>query len=80
MRDRDGREVDFLLIRNQKPVLLVEAKISDVNPSDSLKRFQRKLGVPAVQLVNQPNVRRLVRDDSREILVCTAHDWLASLP
>jgi len=84
IRDRNRREVDFLLVKDHKPFLLIETKLSDVNPSDSLLHFQGKLNVPAVQLVAMPGVRHFAKKSmaagQRGVLVCTAQDWLAELP
>ena len=40
LRDKLKREVDFLVVRDRKPWLLVEVKTSDTRLSDSLRRFQ----------------------------------------
>ena len=80
VRDRDQREVDFLLVNNRKPFLLNETKLSDTEPSESLRRFQSKFSIPAVQLVLTPNTRHLARNGNQDILICTASQWLANLP
>ena len=36
-RDRDGREVDFVITEDGKPILLVEAKLSDAEVDGSLR-------------------------------------------
>ncbi len=41
-RDRDGREVDFVITDSREPRLLVECKMSDDNPSRGLKYLSRK--------------------------------------
>jgi hypothetical protein len=50
-RDTDGREVDFVVLERRKPILLVEAKLSDA-PLDTSLRYlsQRFPGVPAWQV------------------------------
>jgi predicted AAA+ superfamily ATPase len=80
VRDRNKREVDFLITKNQKPFLLIEVKISDTNPSESLIAFQKQLGVPGVQLVTTPGVKRYIKNAQFDILICTAVDWLSQLP
>lgn len=40
LRDKQKREVDFLVVRDRKPWLLVEVKVSDTNLSPSLAHFQ----------------------------------------
>ena len=44
IRDKEKREVDFLLTLNEKPKLLVEVKTSDLQPSAALHYFADKLG------------------------------------
>ena len=39
VRDRDGREVDFLLVKEGQPHHLVEVKWADATPSPHLRRF-----------------------------------------
>jgi predicted AAA+ superfamily ATPase len=46
VRTKDGRETDFLITRDQKPLILVEAKLSGTTPDDSLKFFKERLSVP----------------------------------
>ena len=80
VRDRDQREVDFLITKDNQPFLLVEAKWSDEVPSQSLIHFQQRLGVPAVQLVGTKRVRRFYGSGKTGVLVSTAADWLGQLP
>ena len=40
LRDKLKREVDFLVVRDRKPWLLVEVKTRDIGLSDSLRHFQ----------------------------------------
>lgn len=37
VRNREKLEVDFLIVKDEKPFLLVEAKLSDTDASPSLK-------------------------------------------
>lgn len=46
LRDKEKREVDFLVVRDGRPWFLVEAKHGDESMSSSLKRFQERLGAP----------------------------------
>lgn len=43
LRDKQKREVDFLIVRDKKPWLLVEVKKSETTLSPSLKYFHEKL-------------------------------------
>jgi predicted AAA+ superfamily ATPase len=46
VRDREKREVDFLLTLNKKPWALIEAKLSDTSPAPSMGYFAERLRVP----------------------------------
>lgn len=45
VRDKEKREVDFLLTKNKIPWILIEAKWSDPNAPSSLHHFGKQLGV-----------------------------------
>jgi predicted AAA+ superfamily ATPase len=52
LRDKDGREVDFVTVIDRKIDELIEVKLSDESPTTSLKYYQSKLNPRrAVQLV-----------------------------
>ncbi len=54
LRDKEKREVDFLVTRDRKPWLAVEAKLSDVALTPAFASFERHLGsLPCVQLVRK---------------------------
>lgn len=54
VRDKLQREVDFLVTRNRKPWMLVEAKTSDTKLSPSLAYYHQKLGTShAFQIVRE---------------------------
>ena len=55
IRDREKREVDFLIAENQKPYALVEAKLAGEGIDPNLKYFHDRLK-PAysVQVVRAP--------------------------
>lgn len=46
IRDKQKREVDFVVIRDGTPWFLVEAKQSDRTPSPALAYFQKQTGAP----------------------------------
>lgn len=76
LRDRDRREVDFLITEAKKPWLLVEAKWGDTQISESLDYFSNRLQIPGIQLTAQSNIRK----QSGRIRVLSADQWLAGLP
>lgn len=46
IRDDRGREVDFGVLQDRKPLFAVECKLSDTNISSSLLDFKKKLEIP----------------------------------
>lgn len=46
LRDRDGREVDFLVAVKRQPWFAVEVKLSDENPSPHLRYYTERLHIP----------------------------------
>ena len=52
LRDREKREVDFLLTLNGKPWALIEAKLSDMSPPSAMRYFAERLKAPhKIQIV-----------------------------
>jgi predicted AAA+ superfamily ATPase len=51
LRTKEGREVDFCIVKEGKADLLVESKFSDATFSKTLLMFCERLGVPGVQVV-----------------------------
>lgn len=76
IRDRDHREVDFLITRDQKPWFLVECKLSETQVSDSLKYFSQRLGVPGLQVILKEGVYK----KTDHLRVISANQWLGHLP
>lgn len=80
IRDKEQREVDFLITNEREPLLLVECKLSDEQPSRALFAMQRALGIPAVQLVRSASGYRTVTNGDLPLLVAPADTWCAGLP
>ncbi len=80
IKNKEQQEVDFLLVRDGAPFLLIEAKFSDMKPSAALCKFQLMLDVPAIQLVNDADAYRKISNGSQTILVAPASQWLSLLP
>ena len=57
VRDRDGRETDFLICRDATPWLLVEAKLSHSSIDYHHKKNRQVLGdIPFIQIVREENI------------------------
>lgn len=51
VRTKDGAEVDFCLVKENTPELLIETKRSDSKPGRALMNFHQRYGIPGIQLV-----------------------------
>ncbi len=80
IKNKEQQEVDFLIAKDRKPFLLVEAKLSDMEASPALKKFQRALNVPAIQLIEESEGYRVFSHKSQSLLVAPAYQWLSQLP
>jgi predicted AAA+ superfamily ATPase len=69
VRDKSKREVDFLLVRDTKPWMLVECKSGNKEPSSSLKYFSQVLDPKhRVQLVSEPGYDRVFAEQNIRVL------------
>ena len=76
VRDKEKREVDFLIEIDKKIDFLIEVKLSEENLSQSLRYFHRKLKPrESVQLVQGATRTRTAQG----IFIASAADWLAEL-
>mgnify|MGYP001597791853 CR=1 FL=1 len=74
VRDKEGREVDFVIIKDKKPVALIEAKYADSVPHAPLIYFGKKLGIRnCLQLVAVGAGKRT----HPHCTVWPAEDWLS---
>lgn len=77
LRDKDGREIDFLIARNEAPYLMVEVKWSDAKLSSNFSSFGKYLtGIKKIQLVKELNREKTYRDGAQ---IRMAHNWLAEV-
>lgn len=81
LRDKDKREVDFVVTRGDKPWFLVEVKLSDsTKVSSSLRYFQRQLQAPhAIQVVFDLPYENLSAFSGSEPLIVPAQTFLSQL-
>lgn len=80
IKNKEKQEVDFLIARDRRPFLLIEAKLSDTQPSKALTKFQSALKIPAIQLIQDGKTYRLLSNGDHKILIAPAYQWLARLP
>ena len=74
-RDIDKREVDFVIIEDNKPIYFIECKKSGKNINRPLYYLKIRFpDVKAVQVVLEKNIDLVSKDDIR---VCSAHIFLS---
>ena len=77
VRTKDGREADFLVTMDEKPLILVEAKISETAVDPSLVYFKERLETPyAFQVVH---TRDLLRQAAPGVFVIDVFRFLMLL-
>lgn len=65
LRDRDGREVDFLVTVGRKPWFAVEAKLRETRVDPALVHFRERLSIPWVYQVTLEASRDFVEKGVR---------------
>lgn len=80
-RDKEKREVDFVILENRRPACIIECKYSDTAESASLARLQDQLRVPcAVQVVHAKGVSIRLKRPSGPLWIVSAERFLSCLP
>jgi hypothetical protein len=73
-RDVDKREVDFVIVKNRKPIHFVESKRSETDAGLALRYLKKRFPqVTATQVILEGDLDFKTRDDIR---VCSAHHFL----
>jgi hypothetical protein len=80
LRTKDQQEIDFLVVDDGRPVLMVDAKADDPQPSPALFKFQNALRVPAMLLVKDAEGYRRFTNDDQTVVVAPACQYLTGLP
>ena len=76
-RDIDGREVDFVVLENRKPIYLIECKWSDVDVEPPLAYLKAKFPEAKAYQLYAEGTKDYV--NSAGIRVCSAAKFLAGL-
>ena len=59
LRTREKKEVDFVMVENDEPQLIIEVKLSDNSISRSLHYFHKKYNMKAIQIVKNIRTERM---------------------
>ncbi|MFO8061862.1 MAG: AAA family ATPase [bacterium] len=80
LKNKEQQEIDFIVLLNGKPFLIIEAKSGDESISKSVYKFQNSLNVPVVQLVNKPKLYKKKKNNKNDIYILSAAQFLSNLP
>ncbi len=62
IRDTDKREVDFVVLKNKKPLFAVECKLSEKNISSHINYFSERVPIPKFYQVHLENFEKQISD------------------
>lgn len=80
LRDKEKREVDFMICKDKKPFILIECKHGDVKPSDSLFYFSKRLKAKRTIQLTAENIQpAFFKKDDVSVEVVPAASFLREL-
>ena len=80
LRNKEKKEVDFLISLKDKPILSLECKYSDVNFDSSILSFAKHIGLKHhIQIVLTPGIWNLQHIDGIDVLIASADRVLSRL-
>ena len=80
LRNKQHKEIDFLIVKDGKPWLPVEVKLHDNKLSDNWSVFMKYLPCErAIQVVKSANIYRIENTHFGKILVVSATQFLSCL-
>ena len=72
LRTKEGRDVDFILLEENNPQMMIEVKTTSSSLSGNLIYFYDKYGIPGLQLVGDLRVE----NESGPLKIRRAMDWM----
>ena len=79
IRTHDGAEVDFLICREKKPWLLIEAKEGSPDISSAVYRFSYELGIPCAVVTPKPHIFRKAVGKEGQNIYCMSWSKLGQV-
>jgi uncharacterized protein len=78
LRNKEKQEIDFLILRDEKPWLPVEVKLNETTPASNWKIFFKQIPCKrALQIVRKPQQWKLHSANGKHLLIASAHESLA---
>lgn len=80
LKNKEKKEIDFLILRKNKPFLPIEVKLNEQTPSASWDKFMKHIHCTyGIQVVMSPNVHKIYEYQEYKILVISAAHFLQHL-
>lgn len=77
LKNKQNREIDFLITKNNQPFAMIEVKQSEAEPNENFYLFDKYLpGLKKIQLVKNLKEERLTR---KNILITPMSQWLSKM-
>jgi len=75
LKTKDNKEIDFLVVRDETPALLIEVKWADQGVSPNFSIFEKHFpGIEKIQIVGELKREKTYPDGTA---IRNAHNWLA---
>lgn len=80
LRNKQKKEIDFLIVRDKKPWLPIEVKLTEQSSSENWSAFMKHLPCQhAIQIVKTEQVRDIRKTSFGQLLVISASQFLSHL-
>jgi hypothetical protein len=80
LRNKEQKEIDFLITKDKKPWLPVEVKLHDIKLSNNWSVFMKHLTCKhAIQVVKSPDVYTIETTNFGKVLIISAAQFLSCL-
>lgn len=67
LRDVDGHEIDFVVLKNKKPIFAVECKVGERSVSPNIYYFKERMNIPYYYQVHLGN-KHFIKEDNVEVI------------
>jgi len=77
LKNKEKKEIDFLIVKDKKPWLPIEAKLNHDNPSENWRAFSHFLDCSyVIQVTKKSGVFELIDQQQTQILIISADEFL----
>ncbi|MBS0349988.1 MAG: ATP-binding protein [Proteobacteria bacterium] len=77
LKNKDKKEIDFLIVKDKKPWLPIEAKLNHDAPSENWGTFAAYLACPySIQVTKKSGIFKLIQKNAVQVLLISADEFL----